>query len=249
MLALSLQKLSQATVPKSTDSATNLDVRIFADTTADLEAVEYCRDKFYPEALIFQASAHVQSPSGCWNILHSIKQGYETGADYIFMLEEDVMVRQNFFEHHLSSFSPERPDILASCGRRDRGHYPVYGPLYTNPGSCLSRRLVAELIPHINDSYFTELRQYMDRELPPNWDEQSNLDDGLIRRVIRKMGGVCAYPEPGPGVCAHQGWGFYNKIDIYMNDEVGIENRIARLQELMRSLKPGDRYAKDFEPF
>lgn len=239
MLALNLQKLDQSLRPD------NLDVRIFADTDANLEHVEYVRNKFYPDALIFHAPPHVQSPSGCWNILNSIKQGYETGADFIFLIEEDVLVRPNYFQSHLEMLT--NSEYLASCGRKDRGHYPVYGPLYVNPGSCLTRRLVEQVIPHINDQYFTDLRSYLDRELPPVWDEQSSLDDGLLRRVIRQMGGKCAYPEIG--VCVHQGWAFYNKIDIYMNDEKDIERRIARLKELIASIRPGDRYARDFEPF
>ena len=217
MLALSLQKLDQSQRPS------NLDVRIYADTQANLEHVEYVRDQYYPDALILVAKPHIFAPSGTWNILNSIKSGYETGADLVCLLEEDVLVRPNFFEHHLSVFGENNGEIVASCGRKDRGHYPVYGPLYTNPGSCLSRAL------------------------PPRWDEQSNLDDGLIRRVVRQMGGRVVYPEVG--VCVHQGWAFYNKIDIYMNDEISIEGRIKRLQELISKIQPGDRYAKDFEPF
>ena len=234
MLALTLQKLQNSNRPD------NLDVRIFADVQADLESVEYVRDLYYPEALIFQAKPHLEAPSGCWNILNSIKQGYETGAENIFLIEEDILIKPNYFSWHLS-----QTDCLASCGRKDRHHFPLYGNLYTNPGSRLTRRLVEQLIPHINDRYFTELREYMDRELGPPWPEQSNLDDGLIRRVIRKMGGQAVYPDSP--ICAHIGWRFYGKLDLYQNNEVGIENRIARLRQLMQLIKPGDRYASDFE--
>jgi hypothetical protein len=235
MLALTLQKLQNSNRPD------DLDVRIFADNSADLESVEYVRDLYYPEALIFQAKPHIEAPSGCWNILNSIKQGYETGAEHIILLEEDVLVRPGFFEWHLN---PSNRQYLASCGRKDRHHYPIYGPLYTNPGSCLRHELVEQLVPHINDDYFTRLREYLDEHFEP-WDTQSILDDGLIRRVIRKMGGQAVYPEKP--VCAHIGWRFYGKLDLYQNNEVGIENRITRLRQLMQSIKPGDRYASDFE--
>lgn len=235
MLALALQKLQNSNRPE------NLDVRIFADVQADLESVEYVRDLWYPEALIFQANPHVSTPSGCWNILNAIKSGYRTGADYIFLIEEDVLIKPDYFSWHLS-----QTDCLASCGRKDRHHYPRYGPLYTNPGSRLTHRLVEQLIPHINDDYFARLREYLDEHFEP-WDTQSVLDDGLIRRVIRKMGGQAVYPDSP--VCTHIGWRFYGKLDIYQNNEVGIENRIVRLKELMQTIKPGDRYASDFEFF
>jgi len=239
MLALTLQKL------RSSNRPDNLDVRIFADDLANLESVKYVRDLYYPDAFIFQTEPHTIAPSGCWNILNSIKKGYETGADLIFMLEEDVLVQENFFQWHLQQHTSD--EYLASCGRKDRHHYPLYGPLYTNPGSCLSRRLVEQIIPHICDGYFLGLREYLDEKLPPRWDEQSSLDDGLIRRVIRKMGGKCVYPETP--VCAHQGFRFYGKLDLYQNREIGIENRIRRLQEIIKTIRPGDRYATDFEPF
>jgi hypothetical protein len=238
MLALTLQKLQNSNRPD------NLDVRIFADNSADLESVEYVRDLYYPEALIFQAKPHVEAPSGCWNILNSIKQGYETGANLIILLEEDVLVHVGFFEHHFNAINGHQ--VLASCGRKDKNFYPLYPDLYTNPGSCLKRELVANLIPHINDDYFTRLREYMDERFGP-WDTQSSLDDGLIRRVIRQMGGRAVYPDTP--VCAHQGWRFYNKLDLYMNFEVGIENKIRRLREIIKTIRPGDRYATDFEPF
>lgn len=240
-LALTLEQLDRAVDAPD-------DIRICLDTSPESRVleIEHIRDKFLPRAILLHARPHTYAPSGTYNILHSIRQGYETGADLIFMLEEDVLIRPDkFFPWHYSQMTTG--EYLASCGRKDRGHYPVYGALYTNPGSCLSRALCAEIIPHINDDYFTNLREYLDRALPPNWDEQSNLDDGLIRRVIRKMGGKVAYPEKG--VCVHQGWGLYNKIDIYMNEETDVQKRIARLREIISTLKPGDRYAKDFEPF
>jgi len=235
LLALALEKLDQARKPE------NLDVRIYADTSADLESIECVRDVYYPEALIFQANPHIQAPSGCWNILNAIKSGYRTGADYIFLIEEDVLIKPDFFTFHLS-----QTDCLASCGRKDRRHYLLYPDLYTNPGSCLHRELVEQLIPHICDDYFTRLREYMDEHFG-SWDTQSHLDDGLIRRVIRQMGGRAVYPDIP--VCAHQGFRAYNKLDIYMNYEISIEEKIKRLREMLRTVKPTDRYTGDFDTF
>lgn len=235
MLALNLMKLSASQLP------VDIDIRIFADTGASLEDVEYCRDKFCPEALIFESKPHIFAPSGCWNILNAIKQGYETGAENIFLIEEDVLIRPNFFQWHLA-----QQDCLASCGRKDPHHYLLYGSLYTNPGSRLTRPLVEKLLVHINDDFFIRLRDYLDEHFLP-WPEQSNLDDGLIRRVIRKMGGKVVYPETP--ICIHQGFRLYDRIDIYKNYETTIEKRILRLKEIISSIRPGDRYAKDFEVY
>jgi hypothetical protein len=239
MLALALEKLDRN---QSRDNV--LDIRIYADYPADIDAVGWVRNFYYPSALIFQAKPHIEAPSGCWNILNSIKQGYETGADYIILLEEDVLVRPGFYEHHLNAINGQ--GVLASCGRKDPSHYPLYGPLYTNPCSMLRRELIEQLLPHICDDYFSNLGEYLDRHFE-SWPTQSQLDDGLIRRVIRQMGGHAAYPDKP--VCAHQGFRLYGKLDLYMNQEVGIEKRIARLREIISKIRPGERYARDFEPF
>lgn len=232
---MALEKLSQTSqLPDS--------INIYADVGSNLEEIRYAIQTYLPQASLFPQSPHIAAPSGCWNILNSIKRGYETSADRIFLVEEDILVKPTFFEWHLS-----QTDCLASCGRKDRRHYPLYGLLYTNPGSCLHRELVEQLIPHINSDYFTRLRDYLDEKLPPRWDEQSMLDDGLIRRVIRKMGGKAVYPEMP--VCAHQGFRAYNKLDLYMNYETSIEGKIERLREILRTVKPTDRYASDFDAF
>src|ERR1700677_4389991 len=95
-LALCLEKIAQ------TWEAENLDVRIFLDwgIPARLADVEYCRDTYLPTAQIYQANPHQKVLSGTWNILRALKDGYETGAHRVFLIEEDVMVRPQFFHWH-----------------------------------------------------------------------------------------------------------------------------------------------------
>jgi hypothetical protein len=234
MLALCLERLGDARgLPP---------VSIYADTSANLDEIEWVRDTYLPTADIHHAKPHLEVPSGCWNILNSIKQGYLTGADRVYLVEEDVMVRPNFFEWH-NSIGDE---FLASCGRKDPAFYPRYPGLYTNPGSCLHRDLLDAVVPHINDDYFRRLRDYMDEKLPPKWDEHSNLDDGLIRRTIRNMQGKCAYPETP--VAVHQGFHFYRKVDRFVNEGT-IEERVEGLRKMLARIKPMERYAHDLEHF
>lgn len=232
-MTLTLERLSQASRLPS-------DIHIYADTDSNLEEIEYCRSTYLPQANLFQRPSHIVASSGCWNILQSIRDGYETGATHVFLIEEDIAVKPDFFDWHLS-----QTDCLASCGRKDRRHYPLYGPLYTNPGACLRRELITELLPHICDDYFQHPREYLDSHFEP-WDTQSVLDDGLVRRVIRKMGGRVVYPDMP--ICAHQGFRAYNTLDIYQNKGT-IQEKIAGLREMLPRIKPGDRYTPDFDPF
>jgi len=243
-LALALEKLSAA--PKEHPS--DLDVYIYADTSADISSVEFVRDRYFPEATVYQWANHPAAPSGTWNILNAIKGGYDTGADLVYLVEEDVMVRPEFFDWHRSIHDAGAHDgtVLATCGRVEPRLQKLFGDVYTNPGSALTRTLIKELIPHMNDSYYSDPAGYVLQHFEP-WLGMSILDDGLIRRVIKKMGGRSLTATEG--VAVHQGFHFYNQLDRYMNFEGDIEHKIARLREIIAGIVPGERYATDFEPF
>lgn len=242
ILAHALQKLS---------AASNLpEVHIYLDhlgplTNQRLEEVEWVRDTYLPDAYLFQAKEHIQVSSGTWNILHSIKGGYDTGAEFVFLVEEDVMMKPDFMARHAALLGENNGEILASCGRRVPSFFKRYGDLYTNPGSCLTRPLLKNLMPHLNDRYFQNTGGYITETFhhPPY---NSSLDDGLIRMVVREMGGRCAYPEEP--ICAHQGFDYYDEIDIYSNRGT-LQEKIAGFERITSRIKPGDRYARDFEHF
>lgn len=241
MLALSLERLAAA------QYVSDLDVRIYLDVAPakTLDEVEHVRELYLPEAQIFQAAEHPEAPSGCWNILNALKSGYETGAEYVFLVEEDVMVYPDFFKWHwnaqLDHYDKEN-DFVATCGRRWKYYSHDF---YTNPGSCLSRKLLNEVVPHINEKFFEDRRGYMNQEFGV-MDEASDLDDGLIRRVLRHVCGEIYYPDSP--VCAHQGFWAYGKFAQYKTHGT-IDERIEQLRRMLPEIDPKDRYTKDFEPY
>jgi hypothetical protein len=237
LLALALEGLANARECPD-------DIRIFVDYSAkdSLDDFAWVRDNYFPTAEIFLAKPHITVPSGCWNILNSIKQGYEAGADAIYLIEEDVRVKPDYFPYAKWAIKAGYPAALGRETPMNRHN----GPVYTNPGSALSRATVAKLVPHINDDYFQRLRDYLDEHFDA-YPHFSDLDDGLIRRVILADKGKCLVPTTP--MATHLGFYFYNKLDIYKNYETVIQNRIERARELFRTVKVGDRYSRDFEPF
>jgi hypothetical protein len=230
LLALSLEKLKSA--------RSSVDVHIYADSVpeARLREIEVVRDLYFPEAFLFHAGAHQKAPSGCWNILNSIKHAAQF-ADDVYLVEEDVLVYPNFFEWHRSQTA------VASCGRQNYPHWE-HRHLYTNPGSLLRRPLLDALTPHINEEYFRDTTAYCVKHFPP-W-EVASLDDWLIRRVMKEHGWDAAYGAP---VCAHIGFRAYNRLHIYSNRDGGVLERVARAREIMAAVKKTDRYATDWEPY
>jgi hypothetical protein len=238
LLALNLEKLHEA------DASRYADVHIYVDTCSDetLNEMEYVRNFYYPTAHIFRAKPHPEAPGGTWNILSSLKDGYRSGAEFIFLVEEDVAISKDYFNWHLRVWKEDSSGTLfASCGRLiaryGRDHY-------TNPGSCFHRSSVEKIVPHINNNFFSDRRGYMDSNFG-SMDEASDLDDGLIRRVARDCGGTFAWPEKP--VAFHQGFHAYRKFQDYQN-EGAIQERIDNLRLMLPKIDPTARYTRDFEP-
>src|SRR5277367_3003193 len=110
MLALSLEQI-QKQIPDNTE------IYICLDTSSAerLEEIEYIRDEYSPEAYILHAPTHVQVPSGMWNILNALKEGFNTNSDYVFLIEEDILILPGYFDYHFE-FQPQSQ--LATCGRK-----------------------------------------------------------------------------------------------------------------------------------
>lgn len=233
MLALTLQALERH------GRGRELDVRIFADTDANVEDVEFVRDEYYPDATIFHAQAHVDVPSGMWNILNSLKEGYRTGAGRVFLIEEDVVIGKDFFNWHDEA---QKKPVLASLGRRHRGWYEFY----TNPGSCFSRESLGRVVQHINDDLFRDRITYMNNFFG-RMDEVSTLDDGLVRRIQKFYKLPVAIPEKP--MCAHIGFMAYNRYMGWVNDGKTIQEKIVKLRQMLLKVElEKSRYTQDFEP-
>jgi len=201
-----------------------------------------------PHTTIHWQGPHVTATSGCWNILDSIKTGRETGADYVFLVEEDVLVRPNFFEYHWEALSL---DGQVSCGRKYLPFWKRCPGMYTNPGSCLKGELADAVIQHINMEFFADTGGYMERVIG-HVEGIHGLDDGLIRRVLWKNGWSAKHQEEP--TCSHVGFQAYeNRYDFCHVDQLAhISNRIANLRNLFLTLDPINgphaRYVKDLEP-
>lgn len=219
------------------------DVRIYLDNCPEqrLDEVEFVRNTYLPTAEIHRSGPHVAALSGCWNILHALREGYHSGADYIFLIEEDVLVFPRYFEWSLKELS--EGCYFATCGR-SRPQFP--GNYYTNPGACFPKESLRQIVPHINDHYFADRRGYLNR-IFGELEGSSDLDDGLIRHVMRAAFGIVKYPRCP--MVAHQGFRGYDKVDIYMNAGTNIQERIECLRSMLKRVSPNDRYAKDFEVF
>lgn len=200
---------------------------------------------------LVEQPAHREATSGCWNILQSIVAGGQMGAEFVFLVEEDIFVRPSFFTDHLLTMTLYPYDI--SCGRICPRFARVHPGVYTNPGSCLRGSFVrAILTPHVNDQFFENTGAYI-RGIDPNRTGFiGGLDDGLIRRLVTVHG--LSVHHQHPPLCSHVGiQAIENKYDFCrINEEAPIEERIRNLAELFMRLNVNDpqhgRYIQDLDP-
>jgi len=233
-LALALESVDRA------DQAPD-DVRIFLDYSdaKRLDEVEFVRDTYCPRASIYQAKPHVEAPSGCWNILNAYKQGFNCGAEIIFFVEEDCRIYRDYFTW---SIKAQDSGCFATCGR----YIKRYGENYfTNPGASFRRESLALVVPHICDSFFADRRAYLTKTFG-EFEEASDLDDGLIRHAQRSVNGFVMYPDT-PKV-AHQGFRMYGRTEEWRTTG-SIQDRISQLRVMLDHIDPWNRYTQDFEPF
>ena len=233
-LALALESVDRA------DQAPD-DVRIFLDYSdaKRLDEVEFVRDTYCPRASIYQAKPHVEAPSGCWNILNAYKQGFNCGAEIIFFVEEDCRIYRDYFTW---SIKAQDSGCFATCGR----YIKRYGENYfTNPGASFRRESLALVVPHICDSFFDDRRTYLTKTFG-QFEEASDLDDGLIRHVQRSVNGFVMYPDT-PKV-AHQGFRRYGRTEEWRTTG-SIKERIAQLRVILTHIDPKGRYTSDFEVY
>jgi hypothetical protein len=235
MLALTLEKIS-----RSKDAPR--DVRIFLDwgVNGRLAEVEYVRDTYLPTADIFEAQPHIKVLSGTYNILNSLKAGWETGKEFIFLIEEDILVSKCFFEWHWAAH--ESDNYFVTCGRR---HFHMPSDFYSNPGTCYRHKSFAHVVPHITEKYFQGTEKYVDSVFPQYRGQDGSLDDGLIRKVQRSVAGKVKCAEPR--VCAHVGFHHYQRLNGYVNDGKTMQEKIDKLREILSRVDPKNRHTSDFE--
>lgn len=205
-----------------------------------------------PQTTLVYREPHVQASSGCWNILESIRDGYNTGANGVALIEEDILVWPDIFDYHREQVAK---GAVASCGRQCARFWKRCPGMYTNPGSYLTRELLDKLIPHINNDFYKATGPYMDRVLG-QVEGIHGLDDGLIRRVLWKhdLADRVVYPPADAPRAAHTGFvGYENHYDFcHRNDFMGIQWQIDNLRTVLKEIdRNGEKgkYVRDLDWF
>lgn len=195
------------------------------------------------------------------NILEGYRQAAKRAKKYVFMIEEDIMVSNDFFNWHrkiqqdgnwFCSIATKNNNLL-------KNHYfePVINNYYTSHvtyqslGVCFKKEVLTKIVlPYAKEDYYRYNTDYCIKTFPKsilrrNWCEQA----GLIRRIQEVSGLRIAYPYVPRAYHA----GFYGKnrmgiIGGTLTNKVRMIRSIIFDHSMMRKHSNQKEYYEDSKP-
>lgn len=198
------------------------DIRLYVDRGSSLKR------EFYEVVNDFQNILHVVvtfRPEHAYmgnsmNTLEAYKEAYQTDSEFIYLVEDDVLVQPDFFTWHEAVQS--RGDFMASIGYRcirnskreagisDPAAYFTSRRDYASVGVCWRREKLQPVVKHARPEYYGDLGGYLERNFPNNrFADSFSEQDGLIMRVLGETHGNIAWSYVPR--CYHIGFAGYNR--------------------------------------
>ena len=168
---------------------------------ADIEAVI---EKFPQLSLQIGYRPSHQFHGNSFNVLMAYRDVYNsTDAQYVYLVEDDVMIHPLFFEWHRLQHETQRLGCSIAVVKE-----PQYGR-YASLGVCFRREVLKVILPHCRVAYFQNMRAYCRMHFPPSKTDCEQ--DGLFCRLLAGHEIVWA-PTP---LAQHVGWyGYHRKRSV-----------------------------------
>jgi hypothetical protein len=177
-----------------------------------------------------------------YNILTGLREARDAGAEFIFLVEQDVMVAPDFIRWHRAVYR-KQSDILASIGCRYvryQGDETITAFLLARWSSSIGIAWRAEnlspVLEHANEDYFTREIEYLDERFTDGswpWPGRWGSQDGMIHRVLRQSGKRNAFPAKPR--CYHAGYyGKFQRKDKQTVEGATLGERIQNLRQRIR---------------
>lgn len=158
------------------------------------ELYEVIKDFPFSHEVTVAPRSNYRDSKQSYNVLMGYRYAAQKAERFVFMVEEDVMVRTDFFRYHLAAHEANKALFcsiaVANPNRRmaDEGaedEYYLGGGDYCSLGVCFRAAVLQAIVdPHACTLYFNNMTDYCARHFPTtpfgyNFSEQ----DGLIRRI------------------------------------------------------------------
>jgi hypothetical protein len=259
LLALCLEHLAAC------HGISDKDVWVRAESRGELgryaeENYEVIKQFAHRFCLFYQHAPQHSFHGNSFNLLTAYKDAYHSGAERVYLVEDDVLVSPDFFRWHDALLS-RHPGLFCSVGwhclRRgdvprgatDPHAYFLSKEDYASIGVCWPRDMLGRVVLHATMDYFNNPAGYLKRHfshdpLSLDFSEQ----DGLIMRVLRETNAPVSWPFLRR--CSHVGWYGYHRPDgPKLTGDLDVKTKDARRivsdPDLLR--KCGVRFGGDTE--
>jgi hypothetical protein len=194
-----------------------------------------------------------------YNVMMAYKEAYESQAEHVYLVEDDVMVYENFFAWHKEAqqsgdwFCSVASRFLKQGGRRIEdaqwGREFIADHRYASIGVCFKREKLAHIVEHANQHYFQHMNSYINTVFRDGRADQFTEQDGLIERIMLQNKFESIWPGDRPR-CAHVGWYGYHRWNC-PRPQGTLEKRheeVKRIASDPQSLRMLSKHVNDVEP-
>ena len=189
------------------------------------------------------------------NLLTAYQDAYESDAEYVFMVEDDVMVARDFFLWSYRAHREHNPFVTIGCIKLPADAPYIdkewFGPGYASLAVCFKRENLRPILDHreafLKVAETQSFKQYYLEHFPGSRYNQGQWggQDGLINRVMEKLGVRACLP--GKPRAFHAGYYGYNR-SMERRPNGTLTERIAEVGRIMASRAELTRDYKDCEP-
>lgn len=152
----------------------------------------------------FRASSHC-TVGNSRNVLEGYRRAFETDAQFVYLIEDDVFVTPDFFKWHEAVQNDG--DYFCSVGCSCKFKWQNTTIETTDPGAYYTARWygsygvgwkrenLSAIIPHARNEYYSNMDNYVRHNLAGTpLGDQFTEQDGVIERVMWKSGKSVAFP-------------------------------------------------------
>lgn len=252
------------------DGIEGLHLVISLDTGADpenLQVVEAFADRLASYEVRHALPCPYRRTKQSAHLLLAYLAAAASGARYVYLVEEDIMVARDFFRWHQAvqraaaplfcSIATANPNRVVRVPPDAEGYYLSSGD-YCSYGVCFSSDVLRQRVrPHVNPGYFRRPKAYLRRHFPHSAVGLGFVEqDGLLRRIQEAGNLPIAFPCHPRAYDA--GFYGYNRPGglrgslVQRVEELGRTiydpGRLIELVEASGRLTPGQCVPVDLEP-
>jgi hypothetical protein len=198
-----------------------MDVRIYVDahdavrTAPPVPEINEVLARFPHLPLTVNWRTRHRYDGNTFNVMTAYAEAHTTDAEFVYLVEDDVMVRPDFFAWHRGAqaagqwFCSIASRFLKQGGRLHDDGY-IVDNRYASIGVCFKRENLAPIVEHAHQHYFGNMSGYLNTVFKDGRADQFTEQDGLITRVMERGRLLSIWPTNEPRAF-HQGFYGYHR--------------------------------------